>query len=105
MGMTSCSIKRLNFEMLFGFRSVVTLRTNMRLSLFLTKEVIQGTGFGVEGLKLYWIDYQTALADFLFEAAPSARSLICEHWKARSILSAGPYLTIKHPFSFHLLLQ
>src|SRR5439155_23879212 len=62
-------------------------------ALPISKEVIQGTGFGLEGLKVSLINYQTALADFLFEAAPSARSLICEHWKSRFLLSAPPYRT------------
>src|SRR5439155_25332260 len=74
-------------------------------ALPLTKEVIQGTGFGLEGLKASLINYQTALADFLFEAAPSARSLICEHWKSRFLLSAPPYRTTEDPFFFQLRAQ
>jgi hypothetical protein len=47
--------------------------------LFLTKEVIQGTAFGLEGLKVSLINYQTALADFLF-AAPAPPPVLSFLW-------------------------
>jgi hypothetical protein len=53
---------RLNFEMLLSFRSVVTLRTNMQVSLvFLAKGVIQGTALGLEDLKEPLVHQQIAL--------------------------------------------
>jgi hypothetical protein len=42
--MTSSSIKRLNFEMLFGFRSVVTLRTNIGLPS-VSRSAVRGSDF------------------------------------------------------------
>ena len=48
----------------------VTLRTNMGLFFFSTKEVIRDTAFGLEDLRASLIKYQIALTDFLFAAAP-----------------------------------